>query len=407
MKSVLVIHTLILFPAAFVAALLGGYAWRRREMPPAKPFAMVALGVAIWTFGAGIYPYLHIPAQVDLCIGFEFFGISIMGPSFLAFTTRYAGWRKRFPRGSVLIPLAIAIAICALVATDYQHHLVWSVTSKPNVLYYVFLTYWYLLSITSLSILLGRTILLPPAYRWQGGVMLVAGMIPLFVSLPFELGIIPRFLLDPTPPSFVASVALAWWGLFRLRLLDLNPIAHSVLLENMKDGMFVVDVRDRILDMNRAAIAMFHGLTPKAIGHPVQEVIEIWPQIERLRRLDTTADGELSLAQSESTINLEVHAVPLKDSVSQLSGHLFLVRDVTDRVRADVERTKLIAQLQSALGEAKTLRELLPMCSGCKSIRDEFDQWHRIDTYIAKHTKTEFTHGLCPDCIKRLYPDLD
>ena len=376
-------------------------------MVPAKPFALVALGVMIWTFGAGIYPFLQKPSAVDLCIGVEFFGISIMGPSFLAFAIRYAGWRKKFPRGTVIAPLAIAAVICTLVATDYRYNLVWTTINKPTVFYYTFLTYWYILAIASLSILLGRTILLPPSYRWQGGVMVVAGMIPLFVSLPFELGIIPRFLLDPTPPSFVASIALAWWGLFRLRLLDLNPIAHSVLLDNMKDGMLVVDIRNRILDMNRASMAMFQSLSQKSIGHPVHEVLEIWPQIERLRRLDSAADGEFSLLRSERLLNIEAHAIPLKDSADQLSGHLFLLRDVTDRVRADAERTKLITQLQTAIGEVKTLSNLLPICSGCKSIRDEHDQWHRVETYIEKHTKTEFTHGLCPDCSKRLYPGLE
>jgi len=57
-----------------------------------------------------------------------------------------------------------------------------------------------------------------------------------------------------------------------------------------------------------------------------------------------------------------------------------------------------------AVDDVKTLQGLLPICAGCKKIRDDKGYWNTIESYISEHTDAEFTHGLCPDCITRLYP---
>lgn len=71
------------------------------------------------------------------------------------------------------------------------------------------------------------------------------------------------------------------------------------------------------------------------------------------------------------------------------------------------EREALITQLEAALSEVKTLRELLPICSSCKKIRmDDDNCWQRIEDYIATRLEVKFTHGICPDCAQKLYPNL-
>ena len=71
------------------------------------------------------------------------------------------------------------------------------------------------------------------------------------------------------------------------------------------------------------------------------------------------------------------------------------------------ERESLIAKLKDALQEVKTLSGLLPICAACKRIRNDDDNsWQQIEEYIAKHSNADFTHGICPDCAHRLYPDL-
>ncbi|MCP4264571.1 MAG: response regulator [Candidatus Brocadiaceae bacterium] len=75
--------------------------------------------------------------------------------------------------------------------------------------------------------------------------------------------------------------------------------------------------------------------------------------------------------------------------------------------RADVAQDKLIVDLQKALDEVKILRGLLPICSSCKKVRDDNDNWHEIERYIKDNSEADFTHGICPECSKTWYPDED
>ena len=74
--------------------------------------------------------------------------------------------------------------------------------------------------------------------------------------------------------------------------------------------------------------------------------------------------------------------------------------------QAEEVREKLIHELQDALAEIKTLRGILPICSSCKKIRDDEGYWHQVEVYIRDHSEAEFSHGLCPECAKKLYPEL-
>jgi hypothetical protein len=69
-------------------------------------------------------------------------------------------------------------------------------------------------------------------------------------------------------------------------------------------------------------------------------------------------------------------------------------------------RLEVISELQSTLAEVKDLRGLLPICANCKNIRNDKGYWEQIETYIASHSSATFTHSLCPDCVKILYPGM-
>lgn len=75
--------------------------------------------------------------------------------------------------------------------------------------------------------------------------------------------------------------------------------------------------------------------------------------------------------------------------------------------RNEDEQTRLIAELRKNLQEIKTLKGFLPICSVCKKIRDDKGYWNQIEAYIQSHSEAEFSHSLCQDCAKTLYPDLD
>ncbi len=78
---------------------------------------------------------------------------------------------------------------------------------------------------------------------------------------------------------------------------------------------------------------------------------------------------------------------------------------VIERKQFEEEREKLIKELQQAMSEIKMLSGLLPICSSCKKIRDDQGYWNQIESYIQDHSEAEFSHGLCPECAKRLYPE--
>ena len=84
-----------------------------------------------------------------------------------------------------------------------------------------------------------------------------------------------------------------------------------------------------------------------------------------------------------------------------------VVLDITDRKRAEKEKEKLIKDLQDTLGQVKTLKGLLPICSICKNIRDDQGYWNQIEAYIRNHSEAEFSHSICPECAKKMYPDFN
>ncbi len=76
------------------------------------------------------------------------------------------------------------------------------------------------------------------------------------------------------------------------------------------------------------------------------------------------------------------------------------------RKEAEAERERLISELTEALAKVKTLTGLLPICSSCKNIRDDKGYWNRLEVYLQQHSEATLTHGICPDCAHRLYPDI-
>lgn len=80
------------------------------------------------------------------------------------------------------------------------------------------------------------------------------------------------------------------------------------------------------------------------------------------------------------------------------------ISDVTDRVRAEEERERLLAELRRATGDVKALTGLIPICMSCKKIRDDKGYWNSLEKYVREHTDADFTHGICPECADRLYP---
>ncbi|MDH4332573.1 MAG: hypothetical protein OEV89_08340 [Desulfobulbaceae bacterium] len=82
-----------------------------------------------------------------------------------------------------------------------------------------------------------------------------------------------------------------------------------------------------------------------------------------------------------------------------------LLGEIEERKRTEAEKEQLIARLQKAMQEVKVLSGFLPICASCKKIRDDTGYWRQIEEYISKHSEALFSHGICPDCSQKLYPE--
>jgi hypothetical protein len=79
---------------------------------------------------------------------------------------------------------------------------------------------------------------------------------------------------------------------------------------------------------------------------------------------------------------------------------------VIETNRIELDREGLIEELQQSISQVRQLSEMLPICANCKKVRDDEGYWSSIEKYIGEHSGTQFSHGICPECIRTLYPDL-
>lgn len=104
-------------------------------------------------------------------------------------------------------------------------------------------------------------------------------------------------------------------------------------------------------------------------------------------------------------MEVSVTLSPIAGPTGEIIGASSIARDITERREEEAERLKLIEDLTDALAQAKTLRSLLPMCASCKKIRDDHGYWQQLEVYFQQHEHIDFSHGLCPECAERLYPE--
>ncbi|MDY6987701.1 MAG: hypothetical protein SWQ30_06545 [Thermodesulfobacteriota bacterium] len=119
--------------------------------------------------------------------------------------------------------------------------------------------------------------------------------------------------------------------------------------------------------------------------------------------------GYLQLQSNQKGVTIENRPVlAILKQVAEIKIELSRAQEELERRKeAERERDKVIQELQKALSEVKTLRGLIPICAHCKSIRDDKGYWNRIEGYIQDHSDAEFSHGICPECARKLYPDVE
>jgi PAS domain S-box-containing protein len=190
---------------------------------------------------------------------------------------------------------------------------------------------------------------------------------------------------------------------------------YRVLFDGINDAVFLHDMDDeglpgRFLQANDVAC--------RRLGYTREELLSLTPRdITMPEEYERIADKRMGIASHGDILVETIHVtkdglnIPVESNIRKFQYFnrqvaLSISRDITDRKQAEEERERLIAELQKALSEVKKLSGLLPICASCKKIRDDKGYWNQIESYIRDRSEAEFSHGICPDCAKELYPEL-
>jgi len=183
------------------------------------------------------------------------------------------------------------------------------------------------------------------------------------------------------------------------------------LFENSHSVMLVIDPESaEIVDANPAATSYYgwnlEELTSKNITDiNVLDQDQVFQEMEKAKQEKRKHFLFKHCLSNGDIRDVEVFSDPIQQKEKML---LFsIIHDVSDRIRAENERERLINELRDAAKEIKTLRGIIPICSSCKRIRNNEGAWDGLEEYISGKSDAEFSHGMCPDCAKKLYPDMD
>lgn len=414
MLSAIVLLQLI---SAVFCLMLAVYAWSRRAHPATAYFALAMALATVWTVGF-VLEILSTTLSAKLFwANVQFFGIAPLPVAWLAMTLHYTDAHRRW--GWIVSALwAIPAATLVVIWTDGYHHLFRghpmvacsgsffpALANDYQLWFYVVHAFFsYAMFAGSLGFLAHAWCRAEGKYRQQILVLLASTAFPVIVDLFYVTGINPITDINLTTVAFSISGALIAWSLFSYRFLDLMPVARSVLVDIVGDAWIVIDAADRVLDLNKTAERVLGRPLKEMIGQTLDRVADSDQLVECLQERQERPT-EIEMRQGNETAWYDLRHSPLNDHRGRRRGCLIVLRDITPRKRIEMERERLVNELQGALAKVEKLEGMLPICANCKRIRDENGVWHNVEVYIRDHSKAEFSHGICPDCAKRLYPD--
>jgi PAS domain S-box-containing protein len=192
-------------------------------------------------------------------------------------------------------------------------------------------------------------------------------------------------------------------------------MAHlASIVETCDDAIISQTLGGTVLSWNSGAERMFGYTAKEMVGESVEslvprdqhseisdirDLIELGERVERIETVRLRRDG--------TGIDVAITVSPIKNGEGAIHGASIILRDITERKRQEQERLRLIQELTEALKRVKTLNGLLPICSSCKKIRNDGGYWEQVENYIRSRSNAEFTHGICPDCVRLLYPEYE
>lgn len=333
-------------------------AWQRRHVPGATPLVFMMLSISEWLLFYILEVGSTTLAGNLFWANVTYIGIVAAPVCWLFFALEYTKPSKKITWRTA-VPFLIEPAIILLVMiTDNFHHLfrqeVMLNTSGPYAylaivrgpLFWVHVAYSYGLMAYGTYLLIRAYIYTSSLYRAQIGISVLGAFIPWIVNALYISPLAAMITIDPTPIAFMATGLVVAWGMFGYRLMDISPVARNWVVEQMDDGMFVVDNLYRVVDVNEAAKTLLRKPANQIIGLPVETVFEDWSDLVITYRDVERANTDLHLSRGGQTRHFNLSISPLYDNQQRLNGRLLMLRDTTEQ-----------RQVEAALRDAKDAAE--------------------------------------------------
>ena len=366
--------------AVFILAV-GTYTYSRRQARGAWYLILLCMAASIWAATEGmLYQGFEIHTNM-LITKIQYVGIALPPPLALLFSLSIFGYESHITRNKTIVLFSVSVIIILLVWTNDFHRLVFTdyfrieTESFPmlglqhgRVWWLIILYHYVLMAILSL-ILIRQVVISSGFYRSQAGVILSAVVVVWIVNGIYVSGNSPVPNMDVGPLAFILVAISMARGFFRFELLDILPVAKAEIFNGLSDPIFVVDEKDRLLDINPAAETMLNIKSSVSIGQKIGDLLGNHPGI--LDAANTTKPHEVSVEMEGQTLVIDVRVSDLKDKKGGRIGRLFVLHDITKRIageEAQRERERLQGVFEMAGAVCHELNQPLMAISGYADI---------------------------------------
>jgi PAS domain S-box-containing protein len=256
-----------------------------------------------------------------------------------------------------------------------------------------------LLAIIALSIFIAEVL-----------VMLVMSILPQFSAGTgaFMDGLLLTVLVSPVLYFFIVKPLRSHMA-ERERVdnaIRVSEEKYRSVVESTDDSVYLLDRSSRYLYMNRKHKARMGFSGDEYIGRPYGDFHSSEDTKELFREIDEVFETDEPAQREHRSLRDEKYFLRTLSPVKGHDGKILAVnvvsKEITGLKQMEREREKLIGELREALAKIKTLKGLIPICAWCKKVRDDKGYWNEIEAYVREHSDADFTHGICPECLKDL-----
>ncbi len=348
--------------AAGVSGLVAIYSWTRRSTSgSAAALAIMGAVITEWSLGYAL-EIAGADLPTKLIWGKSQYVAIVLTPLiWLIFAYNHANRGKTLsPRTIVLLAIEPLITLILALTTD-THHLIWrdisiQQTGSFSALhlsygpwFWVHWVYSYVLLMSGTVIVLRLVWSRQGLYRRQAVALLVAVLAPWVGNFLYTFKLSPVPSLDLTPFGFTLSVAALAWALFGYQLIRIAPIARDMVVEEMVDGMIVIDDQGQVVDINQSAQQMIGLAGLEVIGKSAAEVFKPWPDLVQKYSQVREARDEISIGEGKDRRWFELRLSPFYDRGQHYVGRVIILQDTTSRKQAEERFDQLARQQQMIL----------------------------------------------------------